>query len=267
MMRRPSLRARLASIPTGRLLLFLDYDGTLTPIVRRPQDAQLKASIRWTLGKLARSVPVVIISGRTLSDVQRRVAVSGVRYVASHGLVHKQPGATVQWLGRPVPRTTVQRWVKALESATTGITGALVEDKGFSVALHDRSVHPAHRPRLRRRALRALKPWLSSGKVTLIRGKRVLEARPSGLWNKGSAVARLLRQRWARGRIPLFIGDDQTDFDAFRAVQDHGGIAVRVGGRRSIAGEDSWVPDPKAVESLLRQLARSLRSAIDSVTK
>lgn len=253
MRRRSSLRARLTAIPPHRLIVFLDYDGTLTPIVQRPEEARLKASVRRTLSQLAHTVPVVIVSGRALHDLRRRVGVPGIRYVAHHGLLYKEPGSAMRWLGQRPLRRNVREWTRALERAAEGISGALVEDKGVTVALHDRLVRPADRPSLRRLALRALAPWLAKRKVALMSGKRVLEAMPVGAWNKGTAVARLLRQPWARGRVPVYFGDDRTDFDAFRAVRSHG-LAVRVGGRRGNAGEDAWMSDPDRLESLLRWL-------------
>jgi trehalose 6-phosphate phosphatase len=134
-----------------------------------------------------------------------------------------------------------------------------VEDKGFSVALHDRLVRPAQRSLLRRRALRALAFWVQRGQITLVRGKRVLEVRPSGSCNKGTAVAKVLREPWARRRVPVYIGDDRTDFDAFRVMKGRG-LAVRVSGRRGVAGSDAWLPDPRAVESLLRWLQGRLEN-------
>jgi trehalose-phosphatase len=253
MRRTPSLRARVAAIPPRRLLLFLDYDGTLTPIIGRPQDARLKATVRRTLNRLVRSVPVVIVSGRGLTDLRRRVGVPGVRYVAHHGLVYKEPGSGMRWLGRRISRNEVREWARLLESAAEGTPGALVEDKGLSVALHDRLVRPRDRVRLRRQALRALDSWLARGSATLVRGKRVLEVRPAGPWNKGTAVAAVLRRPWARGRVPVYLGDDRTDFDAFRVIRDRG-IAVRVGGRRGLVGVGARVSGPKAVESFLRWL-------------
>ena len=251
---RPSLRARLTAIPPRRLIVFLDYDGTLTPIVRRPTEARLKASIKQTLSQLARSVPVVIVSGRALHDLQKRVGVPGIRYLAHHGLLYKEPGSAIRWMGRRSPRREVREWARALKCAADGIAGALIEDKGWTVALHDRLVRLADRARLRRRALRALAPWLARKKVALVSGKRVLEARPAGAWNKGTAVIRLLRRPWARRRVPVYFGDDRTDFDAFRVVRNRG-FAVRVGGRRGIAGDNTWVSDLKRLESLLHWLA------------
>lgn len=260
MRRRRSLRSLLTALLPRRLVVFLDYDGTLTPIVRRPAEARLEASMRRTLCKLACLVPVVIVSGRALSDVQRRVGIPSIRYVAHHGLNYKEPGSAVRWLGRRIARKEIQEWANALGSAAKGIAGALVEDKGVSVALHERLVRPSDRPKLRRQALRALAPWLVCEKATLVRGKCVFEVKPAGSWNKGTAVAMLLRQPWARRRIPVYFGDDRTDFDAFSVMRGRG-LAVRVGGRPGVAGEDARVAHPKRLHSLLAWLAARLEDA------
>lgn len=98
---RPSLRAKLTAIPPRRLIVFMDYDGTVTPIVQRPEDARFKPSIRRTLSQPVHSVPVVIVSGRELSDLEKRVGLPDIRYVALHGLWYKEPGSAIHcgWVG------------------------------------------------------------------------------------------------------------------------------------------------------------------------
>lgn len=250
-MRSRSLRARLAAIPSALLIVFLDFDGTLTPIARRPAGARMKASVRRTLRRLAQVVPVVIVSGRTLADLQRRVRVRGLHYVALHGLVSKEAGGRLRWLGRPPARADVKAWKSALASAAHATPGALVEDKGCMVALHDRLVRPGQRAGLRRRAVRALAPWLRRRRVAIVRGKRVLEVRPAGPWSKGTAVLAVLARPWARNRIPVYCGDDRTDLDAFRVVRGRG-ITIGVGQARHTRGQDARLRSPSALERLLR---------------
>lgn len=260
MKRPPSLRARLAAVGPARCVLFADLDGTLTPIVRRPHEARMSEPVRRLLRRLACRIPVVIVSGRALVDVRRIVGVPTLRYVASHGLVYQKSRSRARWLGRPAPRSTVLGWIRALKQAAEGIKGTLVEDKGLTVALHDRLVSPGDRARLHRRVRRALDPLQRDGMASLVRGKRVLEVRPAGSWNKGTAVAKLLRERWAAGRVPVYFGDDRTDFDAFRVLRGRG-LSVRVGGRRGVAGEDAWLPGPSAVASCLRWLDLEIERA------
>jgi len=260
-----SLRARLAAISMNRLILFLDFDGTLTPIVSCPSRARLSRSVRETLWKLVGLLPVVVISGRTPEDLRRRVGLRNVCYVGHHGLSCLEVKGGVRWLVTPPRRTLVRRWLQALQTAADGIEGAFVEDKGMTVALHDRLVNPKHRARLRRRALRSLAPWIAGGSVSLLRGKRVLEARSSEAGNKGTAVSMLLRRPWAHRRVPVYFGDDQTDFDAFSAVRGRG-LAIRIGGRRGVAREDAWLPDPGSLHSILEWLAAEQQDGKQKVT-
>jgi trehalose 6-phosphate phosphatase len=169
-------------------------------------------------------------------------------------LSYLEAGKDVKWLTTPPRRTLVRRWVQAMRIAAEGIEGAIVEDKGMTVALHDRLVSPKQRSQLRRRARRVLAPWIAQGSVSLLRGHRVLEARSSSAGNKGTAVSKLLRRPWARHRVPVYFGDDRTDFDAFSVV--HGrGLAIRIGGRRGTAGEDARIAHPHILHSLLDWLA------------
>ncbi|MBI5776740.1 MAG: trehalose-phosphatase [Nitrospirae bacterium] len=260
MKRSPALRARLAAVGPAKCLLFADLDGTLAPIVRRPRDARVSEPVRRLLRRLAGRIPVVIVSGRALADLRRIVGVPALRYIASHGLVYQESRSRARWLGRPAARSTIRDWIRALKRAAGGLTGAWVEDKGQTVALHDRLVSPGDRVRLHRRVRRALDPLLRDGRVSLVRGKRVVEVRPAGPWNKGTAVAKLLRERWAAGRVPVYFGDDRTDFDAFRVLRGRG-LSVRVGGRRGAGGEDAWLPGPAAVASCLRWLDLEIERA------
>jgi len=251
-----SLRTRLAAIPMNRLVLFLDFDGTLSPIASYPDKARLSQAVRDTLWKLVRLLPIVVISGRAPRDLRQKIGLRKVHYVGHHGLSCLEPDGHLTWLVTPPRRAIVRQWVQALQTAADGIEGAFVEDKGVCVALHDRMVKASHRSRLRRRALRSLAPWTTRGSISLLRGKRVLEARSSKAGNKGTAVSMLLRRRWARHRVPVYFGDDQTDFDAFSVIRGRG-LAIRIGGRRGVAGEDAWIARPKSLHLILEWLAAS----------
>src|SRR6266478_6912157 len=124
---------------SGRAAVFLDYDGTLTPIVSQPEDAWLSDSMRQTLRELAARAPVAILSGRDLDNVQRRVNVNGIVYAVSHGFDIAGPrGLRKQVATEFLPKLDMVE--KELHEALDEIPGARVERKHFSIAAHYRNM-------------------------------------------------------------------------------------------------------------------------------
>src|SRR6059036_3220295 len=118
---------------SGRVAVFLDYDGTLTPIVSQPEDAWLSDSMQQTLRELARQAPVAILSGRDLDDVRRRVNLDGIVYAGSHGFDIAGPGGLCRQLGAEY-LSILDTSEKELRQALDEIPGAQLERKRFSVA-------------------------------------------------------------------------------------------------------------------------------------
>jgi len=207
-----------------RLAVLLDYDGTLSPIADRPELATLPAPMREAVANLARNASVAIVSGRDVRDIRRLVALPGIYYIGSHGF--EMEGPESQRLDDD-PGTP---FLPALDSAEqelrehlNSIEGALVERKRFSVAVHYRLVSNEDRPKLERAVAATSEryPNLRRGA-----GKMVHELRPDIDWHKGKAVLRLL-EILDHDVLPIYIGDDVTDEDAFRALQDRGvGVVV-----------------------------------------
>src|SRR2546421_2156883 len=123
-----------------RFAVFLDYDGTLTPIVDHPEDAWLSHSMRQVLRELAARVPVAILSGRDLDDVRRRVDLDGIVYAGSHGFDIAGPGGLCRQLGAEY-LSILDTSEKELRQALDEIPGAQLERKRFSVAAHYRNVN------------------------------------------------------------------------------------------------------------------------------
>src|SRR5213593_1030192 len=125
---------------SGRVAVFLDYDGTLTPIVSQPEDAWLSDSMQQTLRELARQAPVAILSGRDLDDVRRRVNLDGIVYAGSHGFDIAGPrGLRKQVATEFLPIMDAAE--KELKEKLAGIHGVLLERKRFSVAAHYRQAN------------------------------------------------------------------------------------------------------------------------------
>jgi alpha,alpha-trehalase len=233
-----------------RTMVFLDYDGTLTPIVRRPEDAMMSDEMRDVLRSLVARVPVAIVSGRDRATVEDMVAVPELIYVGSHGFdVAGPPGSGLRLEVAADYLPDLDGAEAALRARLAGIRGALVERKRLSLAAHYRLVAGVHRTKVADavEAVRAAYPRLRRD-----RGKAVFELRPDVEWDKGHAV-RWVLDRMAPDAVALYIGDDLTDETAFAAIRGSGiGVAVGVSGRETLA--DMTLRDPDEVGSFLHRL-------------
>lgn len=238
------------------LALFVDYDGTLTPIAARPDLANLSDGTRQLLVRLARLMPVTVITGRDLSDVKQRVGLDELIYVGSHGFDIEGPGIT----GRPdaateEARALVARIGRELDQKLADIPGMILEIKRFSAAVHYRLV-----PNERVGAMLDLvdRIGLREPGLRVTEGKKLVELRPVVDWHKGTALFWVLHALGLdrNGVLPLFFGDDVTDEDAFESLRDAGrgyGLVVSDPPRPSFA--QGRLPDTDAVKRLLEQIA------------
>lgn len=247
---------------TKSSLLFLDYDGTLTPITDHPLRAHLQADTRRLLQRLVdlSGLWIVLVSGRALPDLKRMVGVQGLYYIGNHGL--KLQGPHLRYVN-PVAqarRPLLKRIAGKLRVALQPIPGAWVEEKGLTFSVHWRTV-PRSAQRTFHQLLKTLTaPYLKRGVIRLTRGKRVVEIRPAVDWDKGVAVDWLLKRIAGRDASTrhwiTYLGDDQTDEDAFRIVNRLGGASVFVGDPRRRTAARYWLKDPQAVHSWLAELER-----------
>ena len=232
------LLAQLAASPE-RAAILLDVDGTLAPIVARPEDARVPPETQAELERLAaRYALVACVSGRASADAAATVGVEGLVYVGTHGL-ELEPEA--------------ERWASALHDFAAGVPWP-AEDKGLSVSFH-------YRGALDEDAARAeLEGIATAARAAGLRarfGRKVLELVPPIEANKGTAIRRLLGERELRRA--LYAGDDTTDLDAFAAL-DGLELAVRVavasaeGPPELRDAADLVVPSPAALLDLLRTL-------------
>jgi len=210
----------------GPVGIFLDYDGTLTPIVERPQDARLSPAMRDRLDRLARYFPVAIVSGRDVETIRRLVGLDGLTYAGEHGFdIALADGRRIVPEGRETAAPAIESIAEALTARLADINGVLLERKRFSLAVHYRRVAAAHVDHVRQTVRDAA---AQHPEVRVLSGKRVEEVQPRTDWDKGKAVD-WLRQTWLpAGATVLFVGDDTTDEDVFRRLRDGDvGILVR----------------------------------------
>jgi trehalose-phosphatase len=223
-------------IRTGRrVLLFLDFDGTLVPIRDDPLACQLSAEGRGLLGRIAAhpNAAVAVVSGRDLPDLRPRVGVEGIAYAGNHGLEIQGPGFEFREPGAAALVGELEAITAELTAALAGVSGAWVQNKVLSASVHFRQAPPELVPRVREAVERVAGPHRE--RFVLRGGKMVLEVRPAVDWHKGRAV-RWLWEKLAEGNpnpAALYLGDDATDEDAFAAVPD--GVTVMVGPARQTA--------------------------------
>jgi trehalose 6-phosphate phosphatase len=239
-----------------RVLLFLDYDGTLTPIVAKPEMAVLSYQAREILKQIGGHslFRLAIISGRSLSEIKALVGLENIAYAGNHGLeidcppsyCQEQDPGTVTFTHpvaeefQPRLRMLEQRLRKRL----TGIDGVLIENKGLTLSIHYRLAEETAVKKIRDLSLAAVEYGEASDELQIIEGKKVLEVRPAVEWNKGKAIERLLEIYGTPGSLPIFIGDDVTDEDGFRVLQGVGGISIFVGEDRVSTGADYYLGSP-----------------------
>jgi trehalose-phosphatase len=227
----PSALERVEEILNARrqrLVVFLDYDGTLTPIVAHPEDAILHHQMREIVRRLASVCPVAIISGRDLADVRKLVGLDEIIYAGSHGFDIIGPD------GLRKENAEAQKCLPSLDEAeanlrakVAAITGVQIERKKYSIAVHFRNVDPGSVSDVGPvvDSVAAQHPNLRKGF-----GKKVFELQPDIPWHKGCAVLWLLQalDLDAPDVLPVYVGDDLTDEDAFDALRERGvGIVVR----------------------------------------
>ncbi len=229
------LDAIVARLRTGRPAIFLDYDGTLTPIVDRPEDARLDPAMREAVRVLARRHPLAVVSGRDLGDVRARVDVDEAFYAGSHGFDIAGPGGSRHRHPEALARAgALDAAESTLAGQLHGVPGARVERKAFSLAVHYRQVAPADLPRVESvvEAVRAAQPGLR-----VQAGKKVFDFQPDVPWHKGRAVQWLMQAVGDGALVPLYVGDDVTDEDAFRTLSGTGvTVAVLDEPRSTAAG-------------------------------
>ena len=240
------------------LFLFLDYDGTLTSIVSRPELAVCPLKVKKYLEEL-RDVPGVylaIISGRSVEDVREKVGVSGIIYVGNHGLEIENLAGSYKKILSQERRTELERITQHCQISLKAIPGILFEKKGPILSVHYRNVERRFLAQISLMIEEELWPWRDHWELAT--GKMVLEIRPKMNFSKGGAVREILKYFPSSGLLTFYVGDDRTDEDAFLAVKGSG-ISVYVGPGETPLKADFFVRSPEEVQEFLFRCYRARR--------
>jgi trehalose-phosphatase len=237
-----------SALPNGRIFLFLDYDGTLAPIAESPDKAAISHTMHTLVANVAARMPVAVVTGRGLDDIQQRLGIENAIYAGNHGSEIRARGETLVSQQSEQNRRVLDELLDRLRVALSPFPGVIIEDKGLTASVHYRRVD------LRRLADAAnlfeniVRDYEQRFRIT--HGKKVFEIRPIAAWHKGDAVTWIL-DKMGDGRTPVYIGDDITDEDAYRALKGRG-LSIAVGGS---AYADYYIRKQAEVERVLEHLA------------
>lgn len=245
-----------------RPAVFLDYDGTLTPIVDRPEDAVISDNMRDAVSELAERCTVCVVSGRDRQVVQELMGLDNLVVAGSHGFDIWSPDeGTIEHEAGSGYEELLEEVKARLQEEVGPIEGASVEPKKASVAVHYRLSSEEDRREIKQVVDQILADYPDDLKMTP--GKMVYEVQPKLDWDKGKAVLYLLEtlELDREDMIPMYLGDDHTDEHAFEALEEKGfGIFVgypedpEVGERTTAA--DYLLNTVDEVETFLDRLAR-----------
>ncbi|MFC1870264.1 trehalose-phosphatase [Chloroflexota bacterium] len=243
------------------ILLLTDYDGTLTPIVEKPELANLSEDTRRLLRNLARQrhFTLGVISGRALADLKEKVGISGIIYAGNHGL--EIEGLGIRFVN-PVAeelRPILRIMHHVLSRALYTVRGVSVENKGLSLSIHYRLVEKYRAREVERIVKQLVSGTEAAGQTKLTSGKKVYEVRPAVTWDKGKAIKLLMKKYGKGGResglLSIYFGDDLTDEAGFRVIEDYGmGISVFVGEQNQHSTARYFLKSPAEVAAFLGRL-------------
>ncbi|GAB4858422.1 hypothetical protein Ancab_009895 [Ancistrocladus abbreviatus] len=277
---------QMMNMAKGKIIVvFLDYDGTLSPIVNDPEAAFMSDTMRSAVHQVARYFPTAIISGRSRDKVYEFVQLTDVYYAGSHGMdIMAPPRQQKSYDARYQTRTLdkkgneviifqpaqeflpeIMEIFNELEDVTKAIEGVTIEDNRFCVSVHFRRAKAEDYGMVEDKVMSVLS---KHSNFHFTRGRKVIEIRPSIKWNKGHAVKYLLETLGFADSddvLPLYIGDDRTDEDAFKVIQNRGqGFPIIVSSKPKDTKASYSLHDPSEVLSFLLRLTRWRRNSSSS---
>jgi len=220
------------------ILSFFDYDGTLAPIAQTPQEAVIPKEAKGLLKKLSQkpNCTLAIMSGRALEDIKHVVGLKDIIYAGNHGLEIEGPKIKFESQVSPRLKSVIRNIYEDMVSRLSKIKGVLIEDKGLAISVHYRLVDEKDMQEFLGIFSDITEPLTVRNRVTIKEGKKVYEIRPPVAWDKGKTALWLLaRQQFLVGEdkiLPVYLGDDITDEDGFKALKKKG-LTIFVGESKS----------------------------------
>ncbi|MBI2118498.1 MAG: trehalose-phosphatase [Elusimicrobia bacterium] len=241
---------------SSQLLFLLDYDGTLSPIVSKPQESRLKRSTQTVLKALTKNsrFTLGIITGRSVQQIKRLTGLKKVIIAGNHGLQLWSPKLKERYNRAAGFKYRIKEMKRVLHGLEEKFTGSYLEDKKISLAYHYRLTNPSLYSKIKTEFFERIDPWVKGQKIRVLEIKKGWEVLPPILWDKGKAVKWILT-RCPKTTLSFFIGDDVTDEAAFKALASKG-VSIRVGRKKSSAAQ-YFLKNVPEVEKFLFTLADS----------
>ncbi|MDI6888183.1 MAG: trehalose-phosphatase [Methanocellales archaeon] len=236
-----------------KILLLMDYDGTLTPIVDRPELAVLSDDVRDVLKQTSKRYPTAIISGRSLKDIKNMVKVKEIYYAGNHGFEISGPEIELIKDEAKLAKPVILKICNELQEKLSHMNGAIVENKGLTASVHYRLVSKNDFPELKKVFEELTKPYLERGDIKITSGKKVFEIRPNVDWDKGRAVLWIMNALNIKDGLAIYMGDDKTDEDAFLALKNKG-ITILISERTKKSNAKYFLRDVSDVKAFLGRL-------------
>jgi trehalose-phosphatase len=237
-------------------VLFFDYDGTLAPISKLPEQAFLPLETRRLLEKLSlnASCKLILVSGRSTADLKKMVKLKNVIYVGNHGWEIKETLRPFRKSQSKEVRYSLWNVYQKLVARLSHLSGIILENKGFTLTVHYRMVLSYCLPALKSTVHNVVSEYEEAGILKLRPGKEIIEILPAIDWNKGNAAKQvlLLESLQKKCFVPICVGDDVTDEDLFKVFRNNG-LTVRVG-KSSASCAEYFLNDTNEVQQLLGAL-------------
>jgi trehalose-phosphatase len=240
-------------------VLFLDYDGTLTPIVKRPEDAIISDGMKTVLQECAKKFKVAVVSGRDMDDLKSKVGIDNLIYAGSHGFRISGPGGLYnehEKTSEIIPE--LDKIEKLIQNAFREIDkGIQIDKKRYAIGVHYRNAKEENVPAIIDKVKEVVGdfPAFKTGE-----GKKIIEVKPDVDWHKGKALRWIMEKLGAADKnkfIPIYIGDDITDEDGFAAIENFG-IGILVGQHGKPTAAKFRLKDVTQVKEFLIKLAKTV---------
>jgi len=246
------------------MFLFLDFDGTLAPIVDLPSNAVLSEENRKLLILLSETEKcrLAIISGRELKDIKKRIGIANISYAGNHGFEIESPDFKYTIPLYDEYRSVVCKLKKEIENCIPEKKGIWIEDKNFTLSVHYRAVDKFDIDSVKKYIKDITAHYAANNLITVKEGKKVIEIHPPVKWNKGEVVLYLIEKWVAESAhsecIPIYVGDDVSDEDAFKEIKNFG-LTVYIG-NPTLTNAQYYLNNTDEVSKLLKEFLKLMRN-------